>query len=1814
MKFILLLKPKDMKKPFLLAIFCILLSIKSFSQCTATINTFSPTCNGTCDGAAKAVVAGATGPFTYSWSTTPSQTTQTINGLCAGTYTVKANNASGCSVTKTVVLVQPAILTLATTQVNEKCNGNATGTATANVTGGTAPYSYSWSTTPTQTTKTARKLTAGTYTVLVTDSKGCLTSATVTITQPTALALTMSTTSTTCGGSTGTATVTVTGGTGPHTYAWNTTPVQTTAGLTGLPSGSYTVVVTDSNKCSQTSVATVGNTGGLTATLSQTNVSCRGNSDGSASLTPSGGTAPYTYSWSTFPPQTTASITGLPAGTYYANVKDASGCSFTVTVTITQPAALSATVTHVNVACKGTASGSATVTPAGGTSPYTYSWNTTPVQTTATANNLAVGTFTATITDSHGCNLIKTVAITQPANGLSATVTHTNDKCHNGTGGTATANPAGGTAPYTYSWSTAPSQTTKTATGLKAGTYHILITDSKGCSFLDSAVISQPPAIVLNTTTTSSACGGSTGSATVAISSGGVKPFTYSWNTTPAQTTSTSTALTAGVYIVTVTDSNGCKAGATATVNNTGAATATISSSINVSCRGGATGSATVTASGGTTPYTYSWNTAPVQTGATASALSAGSYTVTVTEPNGCSSIATIRITQPAAALTSTTSVVNETCNGSSTGSATVNPAGGTPAYTYSWNTVPSQTTATASALPAGTYTCHITDSKGCALPKAVTINQPGVVFGTTTKTNVTCNGGSNGVASVTGFGGTGPYTYSWSTTPPQMTRTITGLTAGSYTVMITDSKGCQKSKIVNISQPPVIAPTTTTVTAHCGNSDGSATITASGGTGSLTYSWNTTPAQTTTTASNLAPGVYTVTVTDSLGCSKTASANVNNAGAPTLTATSSNPACFGSTNGSATVTPTGGTAPYTYSWSSTPIQTTALASNLGAGVYTIKVTDTHGCSSSLQVTITQPTALTTTVSGTDVSCTATANGSATLTTSGGSHPYTYSWNTTPVQTTATASNLAPGTYTITVKDSMNCSAASTINIGKKAITATSFHSNLPCNGATTGTATVNISSGTLPFTYSWNTSPVQTTSTATGLAAGTYSVTVTDSAGCSATTSATLSQPTALAATITQINVTCNGGSNGSASVTASGGVPSYTYSWSTVPVQTTSSATNLSAGSYTLSVSDTNQCVNTQIISISQPTPLQVSITTTKATCGNATGSATVTVTGSNPGYTYSWNTTPVQTTSTATALAAGNYACQITDASGCNTTALAAVTNSTGAVGTVSSTPASCSNSTNGSATMTISGGTKPFTYSWSTTPVQTTSIATNLAPGTYSVSVTDSNGCVTPASVIVNAPPALTGASSSTAVICNGGTSGSASVIPAGGIPPYTYSWATTPVQTTQSISGLAAGTYTVTITDANGCANTVSVNVNQPAPLTVSSTVAHTSCYGTTDGSATAHPAGGIPPYTYTWASSPVQNTAVATALAPGTYSLTVTDSNGCVTTGTAMIVQPAPIIAGIGSTPATCGNSDGSASISILSGGVSPFTYSWTPGGATTATAAGIPSGTYTVIITDSTGCTKTDTANVSNSNSGTASITTQSGCFGMNNGSATVTMTGGTHPFTYSWSTSPVQSGNIASGLPPGLYHVMVTDSSGCITFASGTVSTPVVLVADSLTHTPISCSSCSDATAKIYASGGSAPYTYSWSTSPAQTGQTATGLGVGIYTVCITDANGCIQCDSVSIDHTLGIAVYQTGTTKLSYFPNPSTGLINIEIQSEEAQRATFRVFNLVGMTVYTEEIELSQGSVTKTLDLSGNPKGMYLIQMVLIKGSITEKLILH
>jgi hypothetical protein len=529
-----------------------------------------------------------------------------------------------------MTIIQPGAIGLnMVIQANVNCNGNSTGVAKVGVSGGSSPYTYSWSSG--STAYLASNLSAGTYTVNVTDRNGCSNSATATITQPlAALSGSVTITYPNCVVATGSAGVSISGGTAPYTYIWSP-PVSTTSTGTALAVRSYVVSVKDAHGCTTALTFVISQPPVIRDSVVRSSiaeVSCGLTNNGSANVGVKYGTQPYTYSWSNG--STTATASGLTVGTYSVTVKDANTCNATATVTITQTAGLTiTTVIQNNVSCNGGTNGIAKAGVSGGVLPYTYSWS-PGGSTTYIANGLTAGTYTVSVTDRNGCNNSATATVSQPGAIRDSLAYINNAACHGGTG-SAGVGVKGGTAPYTYIWSPSVS-TTATATGLIARNYVVSIKDADGCTAFLTFTLTQPPSVhdsIVRAATVNVLCNGSsTGSATAGANYG-TQPYTYSWSN--GTTTATAGGLSAGSYSVTVMDGCGNSATTTVSISQPNSIRDSISAS---SCTGGLI-TATVGVRGGVAPYTYSWSPGG-GTRATMTGLSAGSYTITVTDRNHC--------------------------------------------------------------------------------------------------------------------------------------------------------------------------------------------------------------------------------------------------------------------------------------------------------------------------------------------------------------------------------------------------------------------------------------------------------------------------------------------------------------------------------------------------------------------------------------------------------------------------------------------------------------------------------------------------------------------------------------------------------------------------------------------------------------------------------------------------------------------------------------------------------------------------------------------------------------------------------------------------------------------------------------------------------------------------------------------------------------------------------------------------------------------------------------------------------------------------
>ena len=1810
------------------------------------------------------------GGSTFLWSPAgslddPTSATPIASPTSTTTYTIQINDGV-CSRTYNRLL-RVSQLALSAVLTNPLCNGNNNGAINLSTAGGYAPYSYSW-TGPggfTANSQDISGLVAGTYTVTVTDA-ACTRTQSFNLIAPTTLTANLAPAilafgqNIACfGGSTGSIDATVAGGTGPYMTSW-TGPngfTSSSVDIAGLQAGTYTLNVTDAHGCMVSANTSLTQTTEMDATIgATTSVICFGDGLGSASVGVTGGVPPYGYAWTSVPVQNAALATGLPVGGYTVTVTDGYNCSTTAVAAITGPTqALAANIAvQTNVSCTGANTGSAIINASGGTAPYSFGWNTVPVQTGANATNLAAGTWTCTVTDANGCTTTQAVIITQPATAISASLfAQTDVLCRGNTTGSATASASGGVGPYSYSWNTVPVQNAATASGLAAGSYTCSVADVNGCSTTVNVTITQPAASLsasISASTNVLCFGNNTGSATV-NASGGTAPYTYNWNSAPVQTGATMSNVPAGNYTCTVTDANGCSTTANTTITQPAAAlNASVSAQTNVLCFGNSSGSATVSPSGGTAPYGYSWTSVPVQTTATASNLPAGSYTCTITDNHGCSIVRLVTITQPAAALSASISAqTNVLCFGNSTGSATVNANGGTGAYGYAWNTIPVQSTATANNLPAGTWTCTITDANGCSTTSSATITQPasGLSASTSAQANVLCFGSATGSATALAAGGTGAYSYSWNTIPVQSSAVATGLVAGTYTCTVTDANGCTATTTATITQPAAaLSATVVIVHAICnGINDGSVDLTPLGGTGPYTATWTGPNGYTASTIdiSAIFAGVYTVVLTDANGCTWTSGYTVTEPSLYQVTVTPSlftggtNLSCANSGDGTIGASASGGTPNYGYAWTGPSGFNSASAniSGLQPGTYVLVVTDANGCQIGATETLTAPAPFASSITSPDlgggfnITCNGGTNGSINATVAGGTAPINYSWTGPGGFTAGTGDigGLQAGSYSLAATDVNGCTtnAALVLTAPNAIIINTQSTSDVDCNGGNNGTAQVNAVGGVAPYAFSWNTVPAQNGPSAAALTAGTWTVTLTDANGCIGTHAVFITEPAAaLVASITATaNVNCFGNATGSATANATAGTGPYSYSWNTSPIQNTSTATGLTAGSWTCTITDDNGCTATVAAIITQPAAaLAASIAAQQnVSCfGAMNGSATASASGGTGPYAYSWNTVPVQNNATMSGVGPGTYTVTVTDGQGCSTTAQVTITSPVAALGVavVGTTNQTCSGSNNGQATVAATGGTAPYNYAWNTAPPQTGATANGLGAGIWTVTVTDARGCTTSLGVSIGGPsaPLALSITSTTNVLCYEDSTGAASVVASGGTAPYTYTWLTIPAVNGPTITDLVAGTFTVVATDANGCSTSTNVTITEPATglsLFVES-FQNVSCFGGNDGYATVEASGGSGSYTITWNTVPQQTGATATGLSAGFYMVSVMDNNGCNTPKLhpVIITQPAAALS-IASTVSTYGafniacngNADGWIDATV-SGGTAPYYYTWTDdsGGSTgIEDLSGLTAGNYYLNIFDANGCTASASFTLTEpaALSVSANITTAA-CQGSNDGAIDVSVSGGAVPYAYSWTGA---NGFIASTQDPGsllagVYTLTITDANGCSVTETYDVNQPGIFnVSATLSNfngTNVSCNSSTDGSIDATVSGGTPPYILGW-TGPngfsANTEDIA-GLVAGTYILTVIDGNGCGTFSSYTL--------FAPGTLNVvAAAAQIGSGQIGCNGASDGSIGATI----VGGVPNYAITWSGPNGFTANTEDISGLAAGSYTISVIDVNG---------
>ncbi|WP_221408868.1 T9SS type A sorting domain-containing protein [Ohtaekwangia koreensis] len=862
---------------------------------------------------------------------------------------------------------------------------------------------------------------------------------------------------------------------------------------------------------------------------------------------------------------------------------------------------------------------------------------------------------------------------------------------------------------------------------------------------------------------------------------------------------------------------------------------------------------------------------------------------------------------------------------------------------------------------------------------------------------------------------------------------------------------------------------------------------------------------------------------------------------------------CNGGSNGEITASAIGGNGTYTYTWSHDAALTSATASGLKAGTYTVTATDYKGCVNSTSITLLEPTKLTASLTSTggkgayQVSCWDKSDGALLASGSGGASGYTYTWSTGA--TGNTISGLSVNSYTVTVKDANTCTAQSSVTLTAPPKIDFSINelASLTCPNDHTAILEAKPVASTIIGTahYDWSTG--ETISTIEDKGAGTYSVKVSDDQGCSTTKSKTLVDPPANTVSISPLSnyngsyIKCNGDSNGSLAAIVkdenNNTITAQNYSWTVGSTTvgdgaTLSSVSDLNEGQYKVVITYRNQCKAEATYFLSDPEPVTVAVSTASnyngqpISCYNMTdGKLHAIASGGTGTLTFSWNTGA--TGSLLTNIGAGFYTVTIKDVNGCIGTQTQQLQNPEPVqavitdVSDYSGYGISCYGSSDGYILAEGTGGTGVYTYSWSN---GNTSMSINkLVADVYTVTVSDNNACKQSISQTITSPPTLSlSVANQKNVSCFDGNDGAIELKSSGGVGNYTYSNdSKTTWQAGNTFNSLKQGSYTIYLQDANGCEKNIAATLTQPTKISISFTNIQPAFCSNPTGTATAVVTGGTTGYTYSWQdskSSEVDTDAILSNVKSGIYTLVVQDKNACPMTNSVAITSNDGAKSTYTATAAKCFDSfDGSASI-VITEGDGPFVTEW-PDGQSSLQGINLGKGTYNVLITDSHNCTVVQAVDIPAPDAlqlavKSATIPT---CNGVCDGQLTLEATGGVGGYIYEWNN---KAGEAQPQLCAAVYPVVLKDANGCILTQDVELKHPDPIQITVVSATLPTCKDGCDGSLEVTANGGNGGYNYIWSVG----GNSAikTNLCPGVYTVSVEDAKGCKGENTVTLNNT--------------------------------------------------------------------------------------------
>lgn len=1023
-------------------------------------------------------------------------------------------------------------------------------------------------------------------------------------------------------------------------------------------------------------------------------------------------------------------------------------------------------------------------------------------------------------------------------------------------------------------------------TGLCGGTRYFTY-NHLGCQRTVPVPVGAPSIGNISISTTPETCVLSDGTATVThISPPG--NYQLTWSTSPVQTGYTATGLSVGWHSVLVFDPTArCQRMANVYVHMIGGFSTALSVT-HTTCPYSTDGRLDAITSGGIPPYQYTWNTTPVQTTPFLTGLAPGAYSVSVRDSAGCVRHYTGFIAAGPPVVTWNT-ITPISCIGWSDGAILMNRPPNTPPYTFSWNTIPVQTTAQITGLAAGTYQVRVQDARGCTTNVVIPLHNPPRLRISVTPTAVSCFGMSNGSAQGNPVNPPVLYDVTWHLQPPVTNIfQVNNLSPGTYTVSLSSRTGCTGTDTFEIREPEPLQLNATSYPAICHAPNGGMTALASGGTTPYSYIWSHLPSPGTGPPGlgGMASGNYTIVVRDSNNCRDTLTVLVpSERDSLYLSATIQSQSCQSLPNATFTLHCQGQYAPFSYSLNGgTPVPSNTFT-GLSAGTYQIRAYNSRGCYKDTVILVpldpVDDPGLTALIEGQQ--CPSLPNGEVTLNGHGTHMPFLYAFNNGLPDTTRYFSQLSAGTYPVRITNAAGCFIDTVVIIPNQVYTmhAQLFTTDAFCSAGQNGNIEVRGHSPYPPYQYSFNGSTASTQQVFPNLSPNTYTIRITDSDGCVLDTFATVGwTPYTFTPDFQQTPPSCFNESNGWIQIDTSGMHPPLQFSW-TLPMGTSTAlpAVNTGAGSWTVQITDAWNCLYDANGWMTEPELLSLSATGQNPDChGGNNGSIQLQATGGTSPWQFTWNHQPIG--STMTNLYQGYYTLSVSDVQGCADTIDIILTEPEAMQLQGQTYPTACPGISDGSIQVQLNGGMAPYQY-FVNHVAHAGPPFTSLAPGNYLISVSDARGCFAEEQFQITSFTRMEASLKFRNLVCFEQEDGEIQLTPLSGTPPFQYYCNNLPTQTQPDFVQLSAGHYTVRIQDSRGCEWDTVVTLTQPEEIKARATTSPPDCYGNATGKAFLEISGGIPEYQYQLSPDYFAPVNQIQGLQAGTYSVLVSDARGC---------------------------------------------------------------------------------------------------------------------------------------------------------------------------------------------------------------------------------------------------------------------------------------------------------------------------------------------